>query len=215
MSIESVMPSKHLTLCSLLLLPPSIFPSIRIFYKSQFFVSGGESIGVSASASVLLTNIQDWFPLGLTGLISLQSKGLSRVFSKPQLKSINSLAFSPLYGPNLTSIHDYWKNHSFDYTDLHQKSNVSAFLICCLGLSWLSSKEQVSFNFMAAVTICMILEPKKIKCDTVSTVSPSISHEVMGRDAMIFIFWMLSFKPTKPKSSGYYYPVNFSGLRMM
>ena len=173
---------------------------------SQFFASGGQSIGVSASASVLLTNIQDWFPLGLTGLgltglISLQSKGLSRVFSKPQLNSINSLAFSLLYGPNLTSIQDYWKNHSFNYTDLHQKSNVSAFLICCLGLLWLSSKEQVSFNFMTSVTICMILEPKKIKAVTVSIVPPSIYHKVQRPAAMIFIIWMLSFKPAFSLSS--------------
>ena len=61
--------------------PPSIFPSIRVFSRSQIFTSGGQSIGVSASASVLPMNIQDWFSLGLTGLISLQSKGLSRIFS--------------------------------------------------------------------------------------------------------------------------------------
>ena len=61
-----------------LILPPSIFPSIRVFSNSQFFASG---IGISASASVLLMNIQDWFPLGLTGWISLQSRGLSRVCS--------------------------------------------------------------------------------------------------------------------------------------
>ena len=64
----------------------SIFPSIRIFYKSQFFASGGESIGVSASASVFPMNIQDWFPLGWTGWISLVSKGLSRVFSNTTLQ---------------------------------------------------------------------------------------------------------------------------------
>ena len=81
MSIESVMLSSHLILCHPLLLLPSIFTSIRSFPTSQFFTSGGQSIGVLASASVLLMNIQDWYPLGLTGLISLQSKGLSRVFS--------------------------------------------------------------------------------------------------------------------------------------
>ena len=74
---------------------------------SQFFASGGQSI--RASASVLPINVQDWFPLGLTGLISLQSKGLSRVFSNTQFKSINSLALSFLYGPALTSIHDTGK----------------------------------------------------------------------------------------------------------
>ena len=79
--------------------------------------SGGQSTGVSASASVLPMNIQDWFPLGLTAWISLQSKGLSRVFNTA-VQSINSSALSFLYSPSLTSIHDYWKNHSFDQTDL-------------------------------------------------------------------------------------------------
>ena len=90
MSIESVMPSNHLILCRPLLLPPSIFPSIGVFSNksvfffppiSQFFASGGQSFGVSASALVLPMNIQDWFPLEWTGWISLQSKGFSRVFS--------------------------------------------------------------------------------------------------------------------------------------
>ena len=81
MSIESVMPFNHLILFCPLLLLPSIFPQIRVFPLSQFFASGGQSFGVSASASVLPMNIQDWFPLGLVGLISMQSKGLSRVFS--------------------------------------------------------------------------------------------------------------------------------------
>ena len=81
MSIESVMPSNHLILCRPLLLPPSSFPASGSFPMSQFFASGGQSIGVSASASVFPTNIQDWFPLGWTSWISLKSKGLSRVFS--------------------------------------------------------------------------------------------------------------------------------------
>ena len=81
-SIELVMPSNHLILCHPLLLPPSIFPRIRVFSNmSQFFASGGQSVGVSASASVLPMNIQDWYPLGWTGWISLQFKRLSRVFS--------------------------------------------------------------------------------------------------------------------------------------
>ena len=80
MSIQLVMSSNHLILCRPLLLPPSIFPASGSFPMSHFFPSGGQSIGTSASASVFPMNIQDWFPLGLTGLISLQSKGLSRVF---------------------------------------------------------------------------------------------------------------------------------------
>ena len=81
MSVESMMPSNHLILCRPFSshLPP--FPASGSFLMSQFFPSGGQSIGASASASVLLMNIQDWFTLGWTGWISLQSKGLSRVFS--------------------------------------------------------------------------------------------------------------------------------------
>ena len=81
MSIESVMPSNHLILYHPFLLLPSIFPSIRVFSNEPVLHIRWESTGVSASASVLPMNIQDWFPLGSTGLISLQSKGLSRVFS--------------------------------------------------------------------------------------------------------------------------------------
>ena len=82
MSIKSVMPSNHLILCHPLLLLPSIFPRIRFFSnESVLCMRWPKYIGASASASVLPMNIQDWFPLGLTGLTSLQSKGLSRVFS--------------------------------------------------------------------------------------------------------------------------------------
>ena len=81
LSIELVMPSNRLILCRPLLLLPSVFPASGSFSRSQFVTSGGQSIGVSASASVLPMHIQDWFPLGWTGWISLQSKGLSRVFS--------------------------------------------------------------------------------------------------------------------------------------
>ena len=94
MSTESVIPFNHLILCCPLLLLPSIFPTIRVFPKSQLFVSGGQSIeaSASASASVLPKSIQGWFPLRSTGLISLLSKGLSRLFSTPQSKCLDSLA---------------------------------------------------------------------------------------------------------------------------
>ena len=82
MSIELVMPSNHLIHCHPLFLLSSIFPSIRVFSNELALItSAGQSIEASALASVLPMNIQDWFPLGLTGLISLESKGLSRVFS--------------------------------------------------------------------------------------------------------------------------------------
>ena len=86
-SIESVMPSSHLILCHPLLLLPPIPPSIRVFPMSQLFAWGGQSIGVSALASVLPMNTQDWSPLGWTGWTSLQSKGLSRTFSNTTVQN--------------------------------------------------------------------------------------------------------------------------------
>ena len=93
---------------------PQPFPASGSFLMSQLFASGGRRTGVSASTSVIPMNTQDWFPLGRTGWTSLQSKGLSRVFSNTTVQSINSSALSFLYSPTLTSIHDYWKNHSLD-----------------------------------------------------------------------------------------------------
>ena len=114
-SIELLMPSNHLILCHPCLLPASVFPSIRIFSNKSLLHIRWPSIGASASASVPSMNIQDWFPLELTGWISLQSEGLSRVFSNTTVQSINSSALSFLYSPTLPSIHDYyWKNHSLD-----------------------------------------------------------------------------------------------------
>ena len=93
---------------------PQSIPASGSFQMSQLFTSGGQSIGVSASKSVLPMKTQDWSPLGWTGWISLQSKGLSRVFSNIEFKSINSSVLSLLYSPTLLSIHDHWKNHSLD-----------------------------------------------------------------------------------------------------
>ena len=104
----------------------SFLPASGSFPMSQYFASGGQSIGVSASESALPMNIQGWLPLGMTGLISMQSKGLSRVFSNTTIWKHQFLG-RLLSGPNLTSIHDYRKNHNFDYVDLCQKSDVSAF----------------------------------------------------------------------------------------
>ena len=106
---------------------PQSFPASGSFPLSQLFLSGGQSIWVSPSGSVLPMNIQGWFPLRLTGLMSLLSKGLSESSPTPQFKSINSSVLSLLYGPVLTCLRNCWKNHSFDYTDLCWQSDVSAF----------------------------------------------------------------------------------------
>ena len=93
---------------------PQSLPASGFFPMSQLFAWGGQSTGVSASASALPMNTQDWSPLGWTGWISLQSKGLARVFSSTTVQKHGSLVLSFLHSPTLTSIHDYWKNHSLD-----------------------------------------------------------------------------------------------------
>ena len=147
-------------------------------------------------------NTQDWYTLGWTGWISLQSKGLSKVSPTPQFKSINSSALSFVYSPTLTSIHDHWKNHS-----LTKQTCVDKVMSLLLNmLSRLVNLDSIFKTFFPRSKRLLnswlqspsagILEPRKIKSATVSTVSPSISHEVMGPDAMILFFCMLSFKPT-------------------
>ena len=93
---------------------PQSFPASGSFQTSQLFASGGQSIGVSSSTSVLPMKTQNWSPLGWTGWISLKSKEFSRGSPTPQFKRINSLVLSFFYSPTLISIHDYWKNQSFD-----------------------------------------------------------------------------------------------------
>ena len=93
---------------------PQSFQASASSQMSQLFTSGGQNIGVSASASVLPMNIQHWFPLGWTGWISLLSKDSQESSPTPQFKSINSLALSLLHSPTLTSIHDHRKNHRLD-----------------------------------------------------------------------------------------------------
>ena len=134
MSIELVMLSNHLILCHPLLILPSIFPSIRwpkYWSFSQLHWAGSlhqvaKVLRVSASASVLPMTIQGWFPLGLTGLISLLSKGLSRVFSSTTVQKYQFFGAQALWSN--FHIHTWLlESHSFDYMDLCWRSDVSAF----------------------------------------------------------------------------------------
>ena len=104
----------HLILCHPFIFLPSIFWSIRSFSMSQLFASGGQSISVSASTSILPMKAQDWSPLGCTHWTSLQSKALSRLSSNITFQKYQFLVLNFLYSPNNTSIHDYRKNHSLD-----------------------------------------------------------------------------------------------------
>ena len=123
MSIELEMPSNHLILCHPLLFLQS-FPASGSFPMSQFFASGGQKLGALAAASVLSMNIQGWFPLGLTGLISLQSKGPSRVFSNTTVQKHRFFS-SQLFLWSNSQVHT--KNHCFDYKGLCWQNNVSIF----------------------------------------------------------------------------------------
>jgi len=106
---------------------PQSFPASGTFPMSHLFTSDDHNTGASALASVLPVNIQGCSPLRLTGLLSLLFEGLSGVFPASQFKGINSLAFCLLYGPALSNICDHWEDHSLDYVNLCQQSNVSAF----------------------------------------------------------------------------------------
>ena len=130
-SIESVMPSSHLILCCPLLLPPSIFPSIQLF-SSESVLHIRWSKYCSFSFSISPYNEYSWlisFRIDWLDLLAVQESSPT-----PQFKSINSSALSFLHSPTLQSIHDHWKNCSFDYTDL-SRQRCLCFLICHLGLS--------------------------------------------------------------------------------
>ena len=209
MSIELVMPSNHLILCHPLLLPS--FPASGSFPMNQLFASGDQSFGASASTSVLPMNTQDWFPLGLTGWI-LQSKGLSRVFSNTTVQKHQFFGAQLSLWSN-SHIH-IWKNHSFgktrlelenhslDYMDLCQQSNVSLLfnMLSRFVIAFFPRSKHLLISWLQSPA-AVILEPKKMTSLIVSIVSPSICHEVKGLDAMILVFGMLSFKPAFSLSS--------------
>ena len=158
MSIESVIPSTHLILCCPFFSFPQSFPTSGSFPMSQFFTSGGQSIGASASSSVHPMNIQGWFPLGLTGLISLQSKGLSRVFSNATVRKhqffstqssllSNSHIHTWLLGKCQLWLYKFcWQTTSLFYNMLSMF--VIAFLLRSkhLLISWLQSLSEVIFE---------------------------------------------------------------------
>ena len=192
MSIESVMPSNHLSLCYPLLLPPSIVPSTRFFSNESVLHikwpkcwSLSFSISPSNEYSGLISFRIDWLDL-LAVQRTLKSL-LQHHNSEESILWCSAVFIVQLSHPYKT----YWKNHSLNKTDLWWQSNVSAFNMLsslviaflprskCLLISWLQSPSAV------------ILEPKKIKS---ATVSLSICHEVMELNAMILVFWMLSLK---------------------
>ena len=133
-------------------------------------------------------NIQERFPVVLTGWISLLSRDFQESSPTPQFKSINSLALNLLYGPILTPIHDYWKNHTLTRQTFVGKVMSLLFnMLSRLFITFLPRSQHLLISQLQSPST-LILEPKKIRTDTVSTVSPSTFHEVMRLDTMIFVF---------------------------
>ena len=159
---------------------------------SWFFASNGQSIGASTSASVLPVNIQDWFPLGCTHLVVQGSLG-SLLQHHSSKASILCLAFFmiQLSHPHMTT------GKTIGLTRWTFVSKVMSLLFNMLSrlvIAFLPKSKRLLISWLQS-PYAVILESKKMKSLTVSIVSPYISHEVMGPDAMVFVFWMLSFKP--------------------
>ena len=168
---------------------------------NQLFTSHSQSIRASASATVLPMNNQGWFPLRLTGLI-LPSKGLSIVFSSITIWK------RQFFGAQPSSM--VWFSHLYMTT----RKNIALTI-----WNFVSKMVPLLFNTLSRFVIAflprskhllisrlqswsaVIFQPKKMKSVTASTFSPCICHEVMGLDAMILVFWMLSFKPAFSLSS--------------
>ena len=195
---------------------PQSLPASESFPVSQLFTWGGWSSGVSALASFLPKKSQGWSPSEWTGCISLQSKGLSRVFSSTTVEKREFFGAQPSLWSK-SHIHTWTTRKTIALTIQTFVSKVmsllfntlSRFVITflpkskCLLIWWLQSPSAVT------------LEIKKMKSETVSTFSPSICREVMGPDAKILVFWMLSFKPAfsvsffSPSSRGFLVPLCF------
>ena len=164
----SVMPSNHLILCHPFSSCLKSFPAWASFQMSQLFPSGGQSIGASASVSVLPMSIQGWFPLRLTGLISVLSKGLSSVFSNTTAWKHQFLGAQPSLWSCLTSVQDYWKDHSLDHTDLGKVMSLPFNTLSRLVMAFLPRSDHLPISWLQSPS-AVVLEPTKRDSVTTST----------------------------------------------
>ena len=173
------------------------FPASGSFQISQLFAWGGQSIGISASTSVLPMKSQDWSLLGWIGCISLQSKGLSRVFSNTTVQKHQFFGAQLSLWSN-SDIHTWLLKNTIALTRWTLAGKVMSLLfnmLFRLVITFLPKSKHFLNSWLQSPS-AVILELPKIKSATLSTVSPTISNKVMGMDAMILVFWMLSFKAT-------------------
>ena len=195
---------------------PKAVPASEFFPMSQLFAWGGQSTGVSASASAFPMNSLDWSPLGWTGWISLQSKGLPRVFSNTTVQKFKSTLWYPAFFTFQLSHPLMTTGKTIALTRQNFVGKIISLLLNMLSrlvITLLPRSKHLLISWLQSPS-AVILELRKIKSDTVSTVSPSISHEVMGPDAMIFVFWMLSLRqlchsPHSLSSRGFWVPLHF------
>ena len=177
--------------------PPARNPSQ---HQSLFqWVNSSHEVAKVLEFQLLLPkNTQDWYPLEWTGWISLQSKELSRVFSNTTVQK-HQLFGAQLSSQSNSHIHTWpTTGKTIALTRRMFVGKVISLLFNMLSrlvITFLPRNKRLLISWLQSPS-AVILEPQKIKSDTVSTVSPSISHEMMGPDAMILVFWMLSFKPT-------------------
>ena len=173
------------------------FPASESFPMSWLFISCGQSIGASASVSVLPMNIQSWFPLWLTCMFSLLSKKLSRVFSskhhnlKASFLQHSAYCMAQLSHPYMTT------GKTIALTRQTFVSKIISLLFNMLSklvIAFLPRSKHLLISWRQSPS-AVVLEPPKIKSLTVSIVSPSIWNEVMGQYAMMLVFWMLKFRP--------------------
>ena len=177
--------------CHSLLFLNSVFPSIRVFSNESVLLHMRcQTMGVSASASVLPMNIQDWFPFGWTGLISLQSKGLKNLLQHYSSKS-SVLQCSAFFMVQLSHLY-MTTGKTITLTRLTLVSKVMSLFFNMFSrfvIAFLPRSKHLLISWLQSLS-SVILEPRKRKSVTVSAVSPSICHEVMGPDAMILVYWM-------------------------
>ena len=193
----AVMPSNHLILCCPLLLLPSIFPSIRVFSSESAlrirlpkYWSFSFSISPSNEYAGLISFRMDWLDL-------LAVQGTLKSLLQHHSTNASVLQCSAFFIVQLS--HPYMTTgKTIALTRRTFVGTVMSLLFNMLSrwvITFLPRSKRLLISWLQSPS-AVILEPNKIKSDTVSTVSPSISHEVMGPDAIIFFFWMLSFKPT-------------------
>ena len=176
---------------------PQSLPASESFPMSQLFSCGGQSIGVSVLASVLPKNNQGRPPLEWTGWNLLVVQGTLKSLLQHHSSKPSILRCSAFFTVQLS--HSYMTTgKTIALTRRTFVGKVMSLLLNMLSrlvITFLPRSKHLLISWLQSPS-AVIVEPQKIKSDTVSTVSPSISNEVMGPDAMIFVFWMLSFKPT-------------------